>query len=728
MNPPTLPEQDRDLVTAQLFRYAQDMEELMRQHSRLQQQQQMILESLGKEVNGPDLLPRLLMHASPMYWVTDVHGVITHSSSQLRWQSAHQSDTLVGRNVVQLIRGPQATLMQSIIKRMAERAFIYSALHCRLEMEGPEPSAQGTVWDALLMQMKKDGRVEVYWYLSPAVAGEDSLLQAQSAFVHAVDSEHGVMVAGPSGTISAASSGFCRMSGYAETELVGSNPRMLSSGRHDAAFYQNFWLDLLDAGRWTGTIFNRRKSGQIYLQWQTITMVENLHGQVVSYISANVDLSHDELSSKRLEALAYTDPLTGLPNRRMMVEKMEHLLAHSARESEPLTLLFIDLDRFKPINDEFGHDVGDGVLQQVATRMRNALSPEHLLARVGGDEFVAVLTGIAQREQVEALAAEVQHALKPPMFIKERKLTVGASIGCAGYPRDGESMAILLQHADCAMYNAKRFGVPFCHYEAGMDGNDKPNLGSDLWLALERNEISLVYQPQVRSDDGKTVRGCEALMRWQHPLAGEVDPTLFITLAERSGAIVALGNWAVAQACQQMRVWREQGMPELTLSLNVSLRQLRDPDFAASVRLALESNGVTPHLLEMELSETQAMAFVPSDTAYIQALRDMGVRISIDDYGISFSSLSRLNFLSISAFKINPQCVQDLAHSADARAISNCMIAIGQAMGIEVIALGVETEDQARVLAGQGCRVMQGFYASHPVSAEALFQLVTLTK
>jgi EAL domain-containing protein (putative c-di-GMP-specific phosphodiesterase class I) len=332
--------------------------------------------------------------------------------------------------------------------------------------------------------------------------------------------------------------------------------------------------------------------------------------------------------------------------------------------------------------------------------------------------------GVAQLEQVEIQAVKLQQALKAPMFITERKLSVGASIGCACYPRDAEDMASLLQRADVAMYSAKRCGIPFSHYDASMGGSDKPNLERDLWLALERNEISLVYQPQVRSDAGSTLRGCEALMRWQHPLAGEVDPTLFITLAERSGAIVALGNWALEQVCRQMRAWREQGMPELTLSLNVSLRQLRDSDFAACVKQALETYGVAPHLLEMELSETQAITFVPSDTPHIQVLRDLGVRISIDDYGISFSSLSRLNFMSISSFKINPKCVQDLAHSADARAISNCMIAIGRAMGIEVIALGVETEAQANVLSEQGCHVIQGFYASHPVSADALFQLI----
>ncbi len=724
MTAPALPEGARDIVTEQLFRYAQDMDELMRQHSRLQQHHQMILQSLGQEVHSPDLLPHLLMRASPMYWVTDADGRITHASSQLHWQFAQQVGELVGRNVAQLIRPPQDILIDALVKRLAGQGVMGNAVQCRLEMAGPLPSPQGTVWEALLMQIRQGGKADVYWFLSPALSDQTSLLQAQSAFAHAVDPDHGLIVTNPFGTISSVNSGCCRLTGYAEAALIGQNPRMLSSGRHDAEFFQSFWLELLETGSWSGTIFNRRKGGQIFLQWQTVTMVEDLEGRVLSYMAAMVDLSHTEQSSKRLEAMAYSDALTGLPNRRMMVDHLERFFAEAVGSDHAMALLFIDLNRFKPINDDLGHDMGDLVLQEVASRMRNALPNSLLLARVGGDEFVVVLSGAKYVEQAEAIAAQLQLALKPPMFIKQCTLSVGASIGCAEYLRDGEDMVTLLQHADAAMYSAKRFGLPFCRYDVGMDDSDKPNLERDLWLALERQQISLVYQPQIRSDAGQTVRGCEALMRWQHPLAGEVDPTLFISLAERSGAIVALGNWAVEQVCRQMRLWRAQGMAQITLSLNVSLRQLRDPDFAGRVKHALEENSVDPHLLEMELSETQAMAFVQGDTRHIQALRELGVRIAIDDYGISFSSLSRLNFLSISSFKINPQCVQDLAHSADARAISNCMIAIGQAMGIEVIAQGVETEAQAQVLAGQGCRVIQGFYASHPVCAETLLEMV----
>jgi len=387
-------------------------------------------------------------------------------------------------------------------------------------------------------------------------------------------------------------------------------------------------------------------------------------------------------------------------------------------------VLFIDLNRFKPINDELGHEVGDKVLQEVARRMNSTLHGGDLLARVGGDEFVILISGAQRVGEAHALADALQHALLPAMHIGDHILTIGASVGCAHYPQDALNMSDLLKHADAAMYAAKRFAIPFFAYTPELEARAEVNLEFDLWRALERQEISLVYQPQIRNHGNSVLRGCEALMRWKHPVAGDVEPSVFINLAEKSGAIVPLGNWALVQACEQLRQWRAQGMEEMTVSLNVSLRQLRDPSFLPLVEHTLLANALPPYLLEMELSETQAVMFAVHDTRPIRALRQLGVRIAIDDFGISFSSMARLNTLSISSLKINAQCVQDLPTSADARAISNCMIAIGQAMGIEVIAQGVETEAQAALLQQQGCRVIQGFYSGHPVSAASLAHMV----
>jgi len=540
--------------------------------------------------------------------------------------------------------------------------------------------------------------------------------------VHGAASENGVFLTSPFGTITAVNEGFCQISGYEDWELVGNNPRILSSGRHDNGFYQDFWLELLDKGSWSGTVFNRRKGGQIFLEWQTIKMVENEDGQVVGYLASAVDLSFTDPATRRLQTLAYTDPLTGLPNRRKLVDYLTQTMGAAQTPRHPLALLFIDLNRFKPINDELGHEVGDLVLKEVARRMGQVLLPVDLLARVGGDEFVVVLSGPRRADQSEQVATLLQQALQPAMPIGVHQLKLGASMGCAHYPKDAPDMESLLKHADSAMYAAKRFAIPFCNFDAAMDQKALPNLEFDLWQALERGEISLLYQPQVRND-GLALRGCEALMRWKHPVVGDVDPSEFIALAERSGAIVPLGNWALSHACQQLRAWRDTGLLDLTLSVNVSVRQLRDPAFIRLVETSLGENHLPPASLELELNEGQAALILEKDTRPIELLRQLGVRIAIDDFGSSFNSLARLNTLSISSLKINADFVQDLAHSADARAISNSMIAIGQALGIEVIAQGVETEEQAHVLLAQGCRVFQGFYSGRPISAEALHDL-----
>jgi len=724
MNTTVLPDPGAEATSAQLFRYAQDLQELMRQHSRLLSHHQMVMQSLGQQVHDDNLLPQLLTQAQLLHWVTDSKGKVLRSVRQDTGSGALHVGVTDGANLLNLVDPSQQEVLRAQLQHMADLGPKACTVQLLVHLAPSEELPQGLALDALLMPVRQGVSQEVAWFLHPAAPPEATDLQALTPFVHAMAPGHALIATNPHGSISAVSQGYCRTTGYSAVELIGKNPRMLASGHHNTGFYQDLWLELLDTGSWNGTIFNRRKDGQIFLQWQTIRMVTDLHGQVLAYLSASIDLSYTTPSAKRLESIAYTDPLTGLPNRRMLTDRLTLALEAAQPQEQALALLFIDLDRFKPINDELGHAVGDLVLQEVARRMRQALLPGDLLARVGGDEFVVLLSGPLRAAVAETVGAHIQNALAPPMRLQNCQLSLGASIGCARYPQHGRDMLTLLQRADAAMYGAKRFGIPFCHYDEGMDEGGGHNLEFDLWQALDRNEISLVYQPQVCNNEAQTLRGVEALMRWKHPVLGDIDPVQFIGLAERSGAIVPLGNWAIAHACAQLRRWRDQGLPEFTLSLNISLRQLRHPGLLAEVQQALFTNRLDGHHLEMEFSESQAMLFMQSDTRHVQALRELGVRIAIDDYGISFSSLSRLNFLTISSFKLSQHCVQDLANSADARAVSKCMIAISKVMGIEVIAQGVETQAQAQVLAQQGCHVLQGFYTGHPVPADVLGQML----
>jgi diguanylate cyclase (GGDEF)-like protein/PAS domain S-box-containing protein len=577
-------------------------------------------------------------------------------------------------------------------------------------------------FDALVLQKESGSRCEIYWFLRSAMPEPASLWQVQQAFLGMVHSDKGLMVTDPFGTILSVNAEYCRISGYSEAELLAQNPRIMSSGRHDTAFYQDLWMDLLDKGCWSGTLFNRRKNGQIFLEWQAIKMIEDLKGQVVSYISAIYDLSQEDGVRQQLQKLASHDPLTGLPNRRLLVETFAQQLVQADHDHTELAVVYIDLDRFKPINDEWGHAVGDLVLQEVAMRLKDCMGPSDTLARVGGDEFVVVLAHPDRVRRAQGVALEWAQAIQQPIQVNRQALTVGASMGCARYPADGSDMVGLLERADAAMFGAKRAGLNFAHYDASSDRHARPDLERDLWTAQERGELLLQFQPQLRAPAGATIRGCEALIRWVHPSLGEIPATTFVPMAERNGAIVPIGKWVLAQACSQLQEWRALGLLDLSMSVNVSLRQIRDAGFAAHVRLLLEENNLPPSCLELEFSETETLLFRESDTEHISVLSALGVRISIDDFGVSFSSLSRLRSLSISSLKINSQFVRDLTSSEDARGISNCMLAIGKAMGIEVIAQGVESAEQARILEEQGCQVMQGHFAGHPMTADALLQ------
>ena len=616
---------ERDVVTEQLFRYAQDLEELMRQHDRLQVHHQMVLESMGQEVHGADLLSQLIKGASSLYWITDATGKIIQVGNQQQGQSA---ESLVGSDVAQLISPQCHETLYKVLRRVAGSGGRACSVFWQLAFVEHLNAQSSSGWNVMLMPKQQGRDIQIYWILFPSLGNDCRPLEALGSIAHAVDSDYGVIVANAMGTISSVNSGCCLMTGYSENELVNQNPRILSSGRHDEEFYRSFWGELLATGCWRGTLFNRRKGCQLYLQWMTTVVVENELGQPLSFIAAMEDLSHAEHSKKRLAKLAYSDALTGLPNRRMMIESLQAFFADTRGADHALAILFIDLNRFKPINDEFGHEAGDLVLQEVAKRMRAALANGQILARIGGDEFVVLLVGARWVDQAENIAAQLNLALAPSIDFKGRSLSVGASMGCAQYLRDGDDMVTLLKNADAAMYNAKRLGIPFCRYEATLDLCDMPNLESEVLLALERDQIRLMYQPRFGGGAGGALCGCEVVMRWMHPVLGEVDPTRFNALAEQSGANVLLGNWAVEQVCRQMRSWRDQGMPAITVSFHISQRQLQDSNFLHHLECSLNNNKLDPHWLEIELVELRSTARRPEDIEPLRRLTDLGVRLA----------------------------------------------------------------------------------------------------
>lgn len=708
---------DTGLLQAQLYRYAQDMQELMEQHAKLQRHHTLLQQAMGRNAQEKDLLSAVLRDGARQFLVTDTKGMVLQTSVALARSLGRTQESMSGMNIASLLAEEYSALAQATLVKIAAQPN-----HGGIELRHfgfPHGETGGLVsFDVLAMQVREGAKLRLHWLMKETAEATGT---HHFTVLHRVlmdeDREEGLFVTDPHGTICAVNPAFSRITGYSASQVIGKNPRMWSSGRNDASFYQDFWLELLTNGHRSGEVFNRRENGQLYLQWLSIKMVESHDHKVVAYVAAISDLSRRERDHKLLEEMAYRDQLTGLPNRRWFEGQIARALTDLSKEDKGFCVLFMDLDKFKPINDELGHEVGDRVLQAVSQRIKSRLREYDAVARIGGDEFVVLLRNAGNPVDAENVANDLLEAIAMPIPLGSQTLRVGASIGCAIYPRDGLDATSLLRHADAAMYGAKRFGTQFSFFDTGVANAKGPNLAHDIWKALDGGEFNILYQPQVSLRAHGTIRGCEALLRWKHPVLGEVPPSIFIPIAEKTGAILPIGQWVLRSACQQLAHWAKNDLVRFSVSVNISLQQLRAPDFVSYLREQILEYDFAPANLELELSESQAQLYLDEDTQRITALRDIGVRIAIKDFGLAFSTLSRLSAMSVSSLKIDPRLVRDLTVSADARAISNCMVAVGRALNIDVIAEGVESAEQLSVLTTQGCPLIQGFFTGRPMSA-----------
>ncbi|MDD2881842.1 MAG: EAL domain-containing protein [Rhodoferax sp.] len=703
----------------QLYRYAQDMQELMEQHSRVQARYQAVLQSQGRASLSNDLLLVGIREGLTPYLVTDSSGMIAQVNACTEPLLGAPGPGLRGLSLMQLVPRAQQQTLVTVLAQLVYMNGSSAILQCQIGLYDGVEVDSICQFDVLIVPLQTYAKVEFFWLLHPANPDMPDALSALQQFNLLNDSGFGLLLTDASAAICATNPAFTRITGFEASEVIGRNPELLSAGRHDDAFYQSFWSELSTLGSWSGEFFNRRKGGQIYPEWKTVKAVKNVTGDTLAYLSVFADGAHQRVDTDQLARMAYHDTLTGLPNRRLLEDRVAQSLSQAQRDGLGLSLLFIDLDRFKPINDKFGHEVGDQVLQEVARRLKKSVRQGDTAARVGGDEFVIMLQGAVRAADVESIASTVLTKLGAPIIVGGHKLLVGASIGCARYPQDGGDMVTLLKHADRSMYAAKRFGGNhFCLHEGRGDLNGVANLGHDLWQALERNEMHLVYQPQVTA--GGALCGCEALLRWTHGALGSVLPLTFVPLAEATGAILPLGDWVLDSACRQLKQFQEAGLHQLTMAVNVSARQLNDPDFPNRVCQILLATGIAPHLLELEVTESEALLCESDGQQRLQSLRALGVKIAVDDFGTGFSSLSRLHTLPVDRLKIDQSFVRDLATSLNARAISQCFVSLGLAMGLEVVAEGVETSEQYQVLTNQGCHLIQGYFTGRPMTAQAL--------
>ncbi|MET0102230.1 MAG: EAL domain-containing protein [Sedimenticola sp.] len=522
--------------------------------------------------------------------------------------------------------------------------------------------------------------------------------------------------------IRAVNPAFTEITGYSQQEVIGSKPSMLASGRHDKRFFKEMWHAIDTHGKWQGEIWDRRKSGEVYPKWLSIISIKNDRGEVSHYVGIASDITELKQSEERLEHLAHYDPLTELPNRMLFQDRLTHAIAQCHRNNSQLALLFVDLDRFKSVNDSFGHEVGDRLLVAVAERLQRCVREGDTIARLGGDEFVVIISNLPDPSDAVRVAEHLVGTLREPFYIQRNECFIGSSIGIAIYPDDGDDSETLSRNADTAMYRAKMQGgdsYDLYDEKMGEEASRRLLLSTRLRHALERGQLAMHYQPVVSGFDNKVV-AVEALMRWYEPEFGSITPAEFIPLAEDSGLIGSLGRWALDTACGQFREWQEAGVTLERVSVNVSPRQLLQPGLPEYISELLEKHGMRAECLELELTETAVMDYSETAARFFDHVERIGVRLSIDDFGTGYSSLAYIKQLPIHTLKIDRSFVRDLHRDTGSREIVRAVIALAHSLGLDVVAEGVQESGQLDFLRSQGCELMQGWLYSKALDAEMI--------
>jgi diguanylate cyclase (GGDEF)-like protein/PAS domain S-box-containing protein len=520
---------------------------------------------------------------------------------------------------------------------------------------------------------------------------------------------------------------FARMSGYGEAEVVGRPTSLLDSSQHDPDFYLQMRADLERNGRWSGEMWQQRKDGDEFLCWIQGGVVHDASGQRSHYVAVLSDITDQKRAEQELRYLANYDTLTSLPNRALLSERLSRAIVRARRQGSRIAVLFLDLDRFKDVNDSLGHAAGDRILRAAATRLQDTVGAQHTVARLGGDEFTVVLEDLDAPEDAEKVAREVITAFEAPLEIDENQdVTISPSIGISLYPDNAQVPTDLLKHADTAMYQAKAAGRrTYMRYLESMDVHirHRATVSGALRKVLDRDELRLVFQPQLSLSQAR-ITGVEALLRWKSAEHGEIPPTQFIPLAEESGLILEIGEWALREACFTLKRWRQHGLDRLSMAVNVSSLQLLRGDLPAVVARVLEETGVPASCLELELTESVIMANAEQTMATLQAFRALGVSLAIDDFGTGYSSLAYLKRLPINTLKIDKEFIGDLTTDPDDAAITSTVITMARSLELTVVAEGVETEAQMQFLREHGCDQVQGYWLSRPLDPHSCLSFI----
>ena len=553
--------------------------------------------------------------------------------------------------------------------------------------------------------------------ITEANKATEKLRMASKVFENTIE---GVAVTDRDGEIQWVNPAFTVITGYNSDEAIGKNPRILRSEKHNTEFYEEMWRSLIEVGQWQGEIWNRRKNGETYPEWLTISAIKDEDGKTAQYVSVFNDISERVKREEHIKYQAYHDALTKLPNRYLLYDRLKMMISHANRNKEKLAVMLLDLDRFKRINDTMGHPAGDLLLQEVATRLKDSLRDGDTVSRLGGDEFCIILEDIKSIENVLKVSQKIFKAFSKPFVLRNHELYVTTSIGVSIFPNDGDDVETLIKNADTAMYEAKAQGRNNVRlYTASMNDEALERLAieNEIIKGLEKNEFVVYYQPQLNLSTGR-ITGAEALVRWQHPELGFLLPGKFISIAEETGLIELLGNWVLNTSCFQNQLWQDNGFSPISISVNLSAIQFQQQALIKSLNNTLKKSGLLPKYLDLEITESSAIQDPEFAITMLKELKKSGIQLSMDDFGTGYSSLALLNRLPIDRLKIDRSFISNIVNDNEKQAIVAAIIAMAKSLRLKVVAEGVETKEQMAYLKSLNCDEIQGYFISPPVKAE----------
>ena len=664
---------------------------------------------------------RLFENAGDLAYSTDLNGVFTAISESLMAVTGYRRDELLNAPISKILTPENLELA----KRMTAAKLAAEKQVTRYELEITDKQGRQLPLELVTTLTYRNGVPVGVQGIGRDISERKRLETDLRIAATAFESQESLLITDANGVILRVNKAFTKCTGYTADEVVGQTPRLFKSGRHGADFYRDMWENIHRTGGWQGEIWDRRKNGEVYPKWLTISAVRGNDGVVTHYVGSHIDITERKAAEEQIRQLAFHDPLTRLPNRQLLLDRLQHSLSSNARSGRNGALLFIDLDNFKNLNDTLGHAMGDSLLQQAAERLNSCKREGDTVARLGGDEFVVMLENLSGQpleaaEQAESVGEKILAALSRPYQLGTHVFRSSGSIGAAVFGGGNQEAEELLKQADIAMYQAKkadRNTLRFFDHKMQDAINIRAALEAELHRALEIGQFQLHYQIQV--DSARLPVGAEALIRWNHPARGLVSPADFIQLAEETGLILPIGKWVLETACEQLKAWAgNERTRSLVLAVNISARQFHQDDFVEQVRAAVQLHAINPNLLKLELTESLLLEDIEDTVATMNALKAIGVRLSLDDFGTGYSSLQYLKRLPLNQIKIDQSFVRDIATDANDAAIVQTIIAMAETLGLEVIAEGVETEAQHDFLDLRGCHAFQGYLFGKPVPIE----------